>query len=126
MNDQPTMPLGPQDSYFAQQGPLGPPPQGPPTAPAPQPAPRRGRRTGLAAAVVATALVAGGAAGVGGAAAWSSLDDEGSPFGGSSAAQTSQVVDTPDSPAADGSVEQVAAKVLPSVVKIDVSGAQAA
>jgi putative serine protease PepD len=134
MNDEPTMPLGPQDPYSAQPGPLGPPPQGPPSAaafqttpqPAPQPAPRRSRRTGLAAAVVATALVAGGAAGVGGAAAWSSFDDQGSPLGGSSAARTSQVVDTPDSPAADGSVEQVAAKVLPSVVKIDVSGPQAA
>jgi putative serine protease PepD len=34
------------------------------------------------------------------------------------------VVDAPDSPAADGSVEQVAAKVLPSVVKIAVTGAE--
>ena len=33
-------------------------------------------------------------------------------------------MDTPDSPAADGSVEQVAAKVLPSVVKINVTGEQ--
>ncbi|HRK46032.1 MAG TPA: trypsin-like peptidase domain-containing protein, partial [Nocardioides sp.] len=39
---------------------------------------------------------------------------------------TSKVVDTPSSPAADGSVEAVANKVLPSVVKIDVSGAQGA
>jgi putative serine protease PepD len=37
---------------------------------------------------------------------------------------TSKVVDTPDSPAADGSVEAVAAKVLPSVVKIDVTSGQ--
>jgi putative serine protease PepD len=40
--------------------------------------------------------------------------------------RTSKVVDTPDTPAADGSVEAVAAKVLPSVVKIDVSGSQGA
>ena len=33
-------------------------------------------------------------------------------------------MDTPDSPAADGSVEQVAEKVLPSVVKINVTGEQ--
>ncbi len=36
---------------------------------------------------------------------------------------TSQVVDTPDQPAADGTVAQVAQEVLPSVVKIDVSSA---
>ncbi|CAI9398999.1 hypothetical protein HIDPHFAB_00104 [Nocardioides sp. T2.26MG-1] len=95
--------------------------------PAQPPVQRRPRRTGFAAAVVATALVAGGAAGVGGAAAWSALDDEGSSSAGSPGTRTtSQVVDTPDSEAPAGSVEQVAAKVLPSVVKIDVSGAQGA
>jgi putative serine protease PepD len=36
------------------------------------------------------------------------------------------VVDTPDQPAAKGSVEQVAQEVLPSVVKIDVAGSQEA
>ncbi len=39
---------------------------------------------------------------------------------------TSQVVSSPDTPAADGSVEQVAAAVLPSVVKLDVSNGQQA
>ena len=69
----------------------------------------------------------GGAAGAGGAATWNALSDEGgSGSSGSSPAATSQVVDTPDSPAADGSVEAVANKVLPSVVKIDVSGADGA
>jgi putative serine protease PepD len=93
---------------------------------APLPTARRPRRAGLAAAVVATALVVGGASGVGGAAAWNALDDEPGASAGGADTRTSQVVDTPDSPAADGSVEQVAAKVLPSVVKIDVSGAQGA
>ncbi|MBI2245856.1 MAG: trypsin-like peptidase domain-containing protein [Nocardioides sp.] len=130
MNDQPTSPPpGPPNPYFSTPAPLGPPPQGPPpgVAPDPQPGQRRPRRTGLAAAVVATALVAGGAAGVGGAAAWSALDDGGSSSaGGPSSRTTAQVVDTPDSEAPAGSVEQVAAKVLPSVVKIDVAGAQGA
>ncbi|MFC6343834.1 S1C family serine protease, partial [Nocardioides hankookensis] len=76
--------------------------------------------------VVATAVVVGAAAGVGGAAAWNAFDDSDSGSNDAGAAQTSQVVDTPSSPAADGSVEQVAAKVLPSVVKIDVSGSQGA
>ncbi|MDI6909182.1 trypsin-like peptidase domain-containing protein [Nocardioides sp.] len=135
MNDQPTSPPpGPPNPYFSTPAPQGPPPQGPPPQGPPAagttepPAPRRSRRTGLAAAVVATALVAGGAAGVGGAAAWSALDDGGSSSaaGSPDARTTSQVVDTPDSEAPAGSVEQVAAKVLPSVVEIDVAGAQGA
>jgi putative serine protease PepD len=116
-------------------GPPTPPPSFPPPGvtaayptqppPAAQP-PRRGSR-GFAAAVVAAALVVGGAAGVGGAAAWSAYDDD--PVTGTASSggrTTSQVVDTPDTPAADGSVESVAASVLPSVVKIDVSGSQGA
>src|SRR3954454_13333918 len=126
---QPGLPSN-QNPYFAHPAPQGPPPAGPPagaTQTAPMPAARRPRRVGLAAAAVATALVAGGAAGVGGAAAWSALDDNGSSNGGTPGARTtSQVVDTPSSSAPAGSVEQVAAKVLPSVVKIDVSGAQGA
>ncbi|GAA4741953.1 trypsin-like peptidase domain-containing protein [Nocardioides endophyticus] len=135
MTDQPTTPpQGPQNPYFSYPAPQGPRPEGPPASPyaaAPQtatlPAQKRPRRAGLAAAVVATALVVGGAAGVGGAAAWNAYDDDAS--GGSAGPSdhsTSQVVDTPESPVADGSVEQVAAKVLPSVVKIDVSGSEGA
>ncbi len=94
---------------------------------APLPAPRRSRRTGLAAAVVATAVVVGGAAGVGGAAAWSALDGNGTASAGAAGTPTvSQVVDSSDTPAPQGSVEQVAATVLPSVVKIDVAGPQGA
>jgi putative serine protease PepD len=140
MNDQPTTPPpAPQNPYFSGPTPPGPRPEGPPAAsygtsptmpiPLEQGAVQhrqehRPRRAGLAAAVVVTALVAGGAAGVGGAAAWSALDEDGTLGTGSNTPANSQVVDTPDSPATDGSVEQVAAKVLPSVVKIDVTGAE--
>ena len=128
MNDQPTTPPPGQNPYFQHQAPQGPPPEGPPMMTQQtmaMPVTRRPRRTGLATAVVATAVVAGAVAGVGGAAAWSALDGNGTLSASSaSAPTTSQVVDTPDSPAPSGSVEQVAAKVLPSVVKIDVSGSQ--
>jgi putative serine protease PepD len=130
MTEQPTTPpQGPQNPYFSYPAPQGPAPEGPPayagSATATLPVQRRPRRTGLAAAVVATALVVGGAAGVGGAAAWNAYDEDGSGSAADpSGHSTSQVVDTPESPAADGSVEQVAAKVLPSVVKIDVTGSE--
>jgi putative serine protease PepD len=130
MNDQPTTPpSGPQNPYFSY--PPGPPPEGPPSAgtttTASLPVQRRPRRVGLAAAVVATAVVVGGAAGVGGAAAWNAYDDNsGATSSAADTPTTSQIVATPDSPAAQNSVEQVAAKVLPSVVKINVSGAQGA
>ncbi|WP_432477445.1 S1C family serine protease [Nocardioides sp. GXQ0305] len=94
-----------------------------PTAPAaaPPPPPRR-RRGGLAAAALATVLV-GGAAGFAGAAAYDGLaGDDTTAFG--SRAETSKVVDTGDQPAADGSSEAVAEKVLPSVVRIVVDGSQ--
>ncbi|MBB3042000.1 S1C family serine protease [Nocardioides soli] len=139
-------PQGPQQQnpYFSYPVPQGPPPEAPPTNPyaadpyaadsyaadpaaqqtATLPVQRRPRRAGLAAAVVATALVVGAGAGLGGAAAWSALDDGNGSTGGGQHTTTSQVVDTPDTSAASGSVEQVAAKVLPSVVKIDVSGSQ--
>jgi len=70
----------------------------------------------------------GGAAGVGGAAAYSTWQDGDSSSGSGSASTptTSKVVNTPSTPAPDGSVQAVAAEVLPSVVKIEVSGAQGA
>ncbi len=90
----------------------------PPAAATTDPQPRR--RTGAVTALLLGSLALGGAAGVGGAAAWETWqDDTGAATPGP---QVSQVVDTGDSPAPDGSVEQVAAAVLPSVVKIDVSG----
>ncbi len=101
-----------------------PPSGGPPPPAGPAPT-RRGGRSGLVASVVATSLLVGGAAGVAGAAAWDQWGTNGSESAGPSAARsTSQVVATPDRPAAQGSVEQVAQQVLPSVVKIDVAGPQ--
>jgi len=99
--------------------PLPPPP--PPVFTTPPP-PRRGR---FAATVLAGALVLGGGAGVGGAAAYDALSGDGGSTGGGSVARTvSPVVATGDAPAAEGSVQQVAAAVLPSVVKLDVRGQQ--
>ena len=96
---------------------------GPASPPATSTPPRRGRR-GFAAAVVTASIVAGGAAGLGGAAAWSALSDDGATGGSGSSTSTSAQVagDAPQQAAADGSVEAVAARVLPSVVKLDVSG----
>ncbi len=80
--------------------------------------PRSGLRgKGLAAAVVAASLVLGGAAGVGGAAVWTSTHDsvQSSPVLTQTGGTTAQT-------AATGSIEKVAQNVLPSVVMIDVSG----
>jgi putative serine protease PepD len=108
----------PTDPYGFQH-PAQPPAQHPVHQPQHQP---RRRRTGLAAAVVATSLLVGGGAGLGGAAVWDATHDE--PAGSPSAAtaSTSTVATQSQAPAADGSVESVAQKVLPSVVKIDVTG----
>ena len=95
-----------------------------PQQPAPQPtAPPRQRRTGLAAAVVATSLLVGGGAGIGGAAWWDATQGESSGSSGTSPVSTATVSQN-EAPAAEGSVESVAQKVLPSVVKIDVTGPQ--
>jgi putative serine protease PepD len=91
--------------------------------PPPSPSPGRGR-AGFAAAVLAGALVVGAGAGVGGAAAWDAWQGDPASTTGSTERTTSQVVDTGDTPAAAGSVEDVASTVLPSVVKIDVATAQ--
>jgi len=96
----------------------------PPAGGAPQ---RRSGRSAFAASVVAASLLVGGAAGVGGAAAWNEWGSNGSGSNAStSATTTASVVDSPSRPAADGSVQQVAQEVLPSVVKIDVVGPQEA
>ncbi len=89
------------------------------------PEPRR-RRTGLAAAVVATSLLVGGGAGLGGAAIWDVTHDEPVGAAPSDTPSTSTVANQTRTPAADGSVESVAQKVLPSVVKIDVTSQQGA
>ena len=99
-------------------------PQGPPAYAAPPP-PRRRRGAGLAAAVLATSVLAGGAAGVGGAAAWQEWGPESTSATTTSSgtASASPVLDAAPAPAAtDGSVQAAAEAVLPSVVKINVSG----
>jgi putative serine protease PepD len=100
-----------------------PPPYSPYYGPPPPPTPPR-RSKAFVASVMAGVLLVGGAAGLGGAAAWSALEDE--PAATTSTNGTRVASDTSDAPepALDGSVEAVAAKVLPSVVKIDVTGAQ--
>jgi putative serine protease PepD len=83
----------------------------------------------FAGSVVAASLLVGGGAGIGGAAAYTAWHDDStapSTRSTASAPVTSKVVDAPATPAAAGSVEAVAAQVLPSVVKIDVSGSQGA
>jgi putative serine protease PepD len=85
-----------------------------PTESGPRPG-LRGRR--LAATVVAASLLVGGAAGVGGAAVWTSTHD-----GVQSTTVLTQTGGTTAQTAATGPVEKVAQNVLPSVVMIDVTG----
>lgn len=109
-----------------QQSPQPSPQQSPWGATAPPPAPQREprrRRTGLAAAVVATSLLVGGGAGVGGAALWDVTRDDAATSVPAGSVSTSPVSQT-EAPAPEGSVEAVAQEVLPSVVKIDVAGAE--
>ena len=97
----------------------------PPPAPAPYGAPprRSPSRRVFAASVLTGALVLGGGAGIAGAAAWQEWGADGTSTTGTTTSTGSiPVTDTGDAPAADGSVEQVAAQVLPSVVKINVAG----
>ncbi len=104
----------------------------PPGSP-PSPAPRRRSRAG-AAALLAAALVAGGAGGFAGAAAYDAVDDDTTSATGTSTVARSEEgsstslnrgsssgsTDATDATAPEGSPEAVAARVLPSVVKIDV------
>ncbi len=91
---------------------------------------RSGRpRGGFVAAILVAALVIGALAGVGGAAAFGLVHGGGSDGSGSSASspvRSSSVVDRSGSTPGSQSVEAVAAAVLPSVVKINVSNSQEA
>src|SRR3954471_2299229 len=81
------------------------------------------RAGGLTAAVLAGALLVGGAAGVGGAAWYDAWQGDDSTISSTS----SGPVKASNAPAApSGSVEKVAASVLPSVVKINVTGSSGA
>jgi putative serine protease PepD len=96
--------------------------------PAPQASPsgsrpdRTSRGGGFTAGILAAALVVGGVAGVGGAIGYDVLISDQATTGQSAPT----VVQSEDSPAQAGSVEAVAGSVLPSVVKINVEGAQGA
>jgi putative serine protease PepD len=109
---EPPTPAAPD---FGETRPL-PPYQQPASATTTAPVRRPG---GFTAAVLAGALLVGGAAGVGGAAwydAWQGEDP-------TSASSTSGPVQASNAATApSGSVEKVAASVLPSVVKINVTG----
>ena len=93
----------------------------PPPPPAP-PVQRRPRGAAFAVGVITTSLFVGGAAGIGGAALWTAAQDD--PATATTNAPTNRTVSHAPDRAADGSVESVAAKVLPSVVQILVSGAE--
>ncbi|GGD23380.1 S1C family serine protease [Nocardioides daphniae] len=101
-----------------------PPPGGPlgrPQEPrATEPKEPRKRGVGLALA----ALVLGTLGGFGGAAAYDQLNDDAETS--SRGTTTSNVIDQGSSSTADGTVEGVAAKVLPSVVRIDVASSSGA
>ena len=86
------------------------------TAPTPPPPPRRGR--GFTAAVLVGALVLGGAAGVGGSAAYDAFTDE--PVSTTTADTSGDFQATKNTVVENGTVEKVANSVLPSVVKVNV------
>ena len=138
-----TAPLGPSGPYGGQSGPsypydqgsyrgqptgrTGESGQGPfgfgatPWQPAYPPAQekRSGGRRGLAAGVLVGALLLGGAAGVGGAAAFTALHDDQT----SSSSSGSGPFTSTGAPAVkDGTIEKVSRAVLPSVVKVNVTG----
>ena len=146
MNDQTPRPASPGDpttpGFTELSRPSYPPPSGPPMDPdaswanpyvtRPMPVQPRGNAAGstvgggrrrFAAGIVAASLLVGGGAGLGGAAAYDALRDDPAATGSGTGAEvtSSPVLTSPDEPAADGSVEQVAAAVLPSVVKLDVT-----
>ena len=101
-----------------------PPPPAHPGHPAPSGPPPRPRRAGFAAGVLAAALVVGGGAGVGGAALYVNAQDEPATTPASSTGNNSRTVSNAPDRADDGSVESVAAEVLPSVVQIEVATEQ--
>jgi putative serine protease PepD len=86
--------------------------------------------TGVVAGILAAALLVGGLSGLAGAAGFHVVDDlagdDAATASSSAGSSTTTVSDTPDPTAPDGSAEQVAAEVLPSVVKITVRGPQGA
>ncbi len=89
--------------------------------------PKKSGRAAFAAGVVAASLVLGGAAGLGGAAAYDEwFSTPPSTSSASAPVSTSPVVSSGegDETGAQTNVEKVASAVLPSVVKLDVTGSQ--
>ena len=92
----------------------------------PEPPRRSGPGKGAVTGILAGALLMGGLAGVAGAAGYDYVDG-GFDDAPASSAPTEERTSTPvsdseDTPAEAGSVQEVAASVLPSVVKINVTG----
>jgi len=118
----------PQAPYSGQQN-QDPGPFGFYAQPPVQETPRRPKPGGpFTAGLLAAALVVGGLGGLAGAAGFATVANLSG--GGTTAASTSgtnsAVADREDTAAEPGSVEDVAASVLPSVVKINVRGSQGA
>jgi putative serine protease PepD len=88
---------------------------GPPTGPAPG-----GQRPRRPAGIVVAAVLAGALAGIGSAAGYTALVEPDTTTSNTAPPTLSSTAGHSDAPA--GSVEAVAAAVLPSVVKIDVAG----
>jgi putative serine protease PepD len=91
----------------------------------------RSRPSGaVVAGILVAALVVGGLSGLAGAAGFSAVDhlvgDDTASGASPTGVTSSTVAKTKNPPAPDGSAEQVAKSVLPSVVKINVRGAQEA
>ena len=119
-------PVPPHDEYTRPLPPYQPQPFGEPVAQNQTPVqtqPRtseRSHRTGVTAGVLVAALVLGGAAGVGGAAAYDALNGDSTATSTSDGSGGFQATKT--SVVKDGTVESVANAVLPSVVKVNVTG----
>src|SRR3954451_8574597 len=90
----------------------------------PPPTPSRtARGRGLTATVLVGALVLGGAAGVGGSAVYHAVTDDTS---GTTSTTSGPFQATKTSVVQDGTVEKVSQSVLPSVVKVNVTGSSGA
>jgi len=110
----PPPPAEPADYVAGHTQPL-PPYQQPASTTATAPA-----RRGITAGVLVGALLLGGAAGVGGAAWYDAWQGDEAPASTSTTGDPVKATNTAVVP--DGSIEKVAAAVLPSVVKINVTG----
>jgi putative serine protease PepD len=111
----------PIPSYQPQQQPPPPWGSGYPLPPAPS---KTSRGRGLTAAVLAGALVLGGAAGVGGSAIFHAFNDDSST--GTTSDSSGPFQATKTATVQDGTVEKVAQSVLPSVVKVNVTSSSGA